>query len=356
MSSYLVPALQGLEPYTPGEQPQNRAYIKLNTNESPYPPSPKVLEAVDREAVSQLNLYSDPTNAPLKRAIAEVYGLKREQVFVGNGSDEVLALSFLAFVDEAHPAVMPEISYGLYPIYARLFRSAPIRLPLNEDYTLPVAQFCHVGKTVVLANPNAPTGICLPLSEVETIVASNPGHVVLIDEAYVDFGGETALPLLQKYDNLLIVRTFSKSRNLAGARLGYALAGEGVISDLERVRNSFHPYNINRLTMLAGVAAMRDGDYFEACRQKIIAQRRETADALKALGFQMTDSSANYLFVSHPTLTGKAYYERLKEKGVLVRYYDSPRLKNHVRVSIGSKEQMRQFLFKTREVLSEVGV
>ncbi|MDD3335057.1 MAG: histidinol-phosphate transaminase [Eubacteriales bacterium] len=354
MSDFLRPALQALEPYIPGEQPQTKGYIKLNTNESPFPPSPKVLDALDREQVSQLNLYSDPTNMPLKRAIAEYYGLKREQVFVGNGSDEVLAFSFLAFADEEHPATMPEISYGFYPVFAKLFQVKPHFIPLNDDFTVPVEKFCGVGTTVVLANPNAPTAIGLSLEDVEKIVSSNREHVVLIDEAYVDFDGETALPLLKEYPNLLIVRTFSKSRNLAGARLGYALAGEALINDLERVRGSFHPYNINRLSMLAGIEAMKDSDYFARCRRQIVLQRTETAEELEKLGFQLTRSSANFLFVKPPLLSGGEYYQRLKEKGVLVRYFDSPKLREYVRVSIGSKEQMRQFLLKTREILLEV--
>lgn len=354
MSRYLVPALGGLAPYVPGEQPQNREYVKLNTNESPFPPSPKVLKALNVDEAAKLNLYSDPSIMPLKQAIAENYGIETGQVFVGNGSDEVLGFAFLAFADGEHPVRMPDISYGLYSIFARLFRAEADIVPLNDDLTVPVEKFCNVGKMVALANPNAPTGIALSLGDVERIVRENRDHVVLVDEAYVDFGGETALPLINKYDNLLVVRTFSKSRSLAGARIGYAMASQGLIDDLERVRNSFHPYNVNRLSMLAGIEAMEDVAYFEACCQSVIAQREETAKALKALGFEMTDSRTNFLFVKHPALTGSEYYARLKEKGVLVRYFDTPRLKAYVRVTVGSAAQMAVLLAKTQEILREV--
>ncbi len=353
MSDFLVPALQGLAPYIPGEQPRNRDYVKLNTNENPYPPSPRVLEALNREEVGRLNLYSDPTALPLRRAIAEVYGVKPDNVFCGNGSDEVLGFSFLAFADEKHPVTIPEVSYGFYQVVARLFRVPPRVIPLNEDFTLPVGRFAEAGSTVVFANPNAPTGIVLPLEDVERIVKGNPEHVVLVDEAYVDFGGESALGLLDRYPNLLIVRTFSKSRSLAGARLGYAIANTPVIADLERVRNSFHPYNINRLSMLAGVEAMRDVRYFAECTQKIVSQREETSKELSALGFTLTQSAANFLFAAPPALTAREYYAALKARGVLVRCWDDPKLKEHVRISIGTREQMRRLMLETRAILNE---
>lgn len=353
MSDFLVPALQGLAPYIPGEQPQDRSYVKLNTNESPYPPSPRVLDALNRDQVGRLNLYSDPTALPLRRAIADNYHVKPENVFCGNGSDEVLAFSFLAFADAEHPVTIPEVSYGFYQVFARLFRVPPRVIGLNEDFTLPVQRFAEAGSMVVFANPNAPTGIALPLEDVERIVKGNPEHIVLVDEAYVDFGGESALSLLEKYPNLLIVRTFSKSRSLAGARLGYAIANAPVISDLERVRNSFHPYNINRLSMLAGVEAMRDTDYFADCTQRIISQRKETARELRALGFTMTESSANFLFAAHPSLTARDYYTALKARGVLIRCWDDPNLKEHVRITVGTREQMRRLMLETRAILDE---
>ncbi|MEG1890631.1 MAG: histidinol-phosphate transaminase [Clostridia bacterium] len=354
MSVFLLPALRGLEPYVPGEQPRDPRCVKLNTNESPYPPSPHVLDALSREQANQLNLYSDPTALPLRRAIAEVYGLQPENVFTGNGSDEVLAFAFLAYADAEHPVIIPEVSYGFYRVFAKLFGVEPTLVPVNEDFTLPVERFCHAHGMVVFANPNAPTGIALPLGEVERIVTSNAGQVVLVDEAYVDFGGESALALLERCPNLLIVRTFSKSRSLAGARLGYALAGSALIADLDRVRNSFHPYSINRLSMLAGIEAMRDRAYFTECTRKIIAQRAETAKELCALGFTMTASEANFLFAAHPRLSAKSYYEKLRERGVLVRCFGGALMREHVRITIGTREQMRRLVLETREILTEV--
>ncbi len=353
MSRFLRPALGALAPYVPGEQPQDKRYIKLNTNENPYPPAPGVMEAVSRAAVSQLNLYSDPTIAPLKQAIADRYGLQTENVFVTNGSDEALGFSFLAYADAEHPVTIPDISYGFYKVFAQLFQTQPNVIPLREDFTLPVEQFCGVDSMVVIANPNAPTGIALKLDEVERIVASNPEHVVLVDEAYVDFGGESALTLIDRYPNLLVVRTFSKSRSLAGARIGYAMGNPALIDDLERVRNSFHPYNINRLSMLAGVEAMKDAAYFEACCQKIIATRENTAKALKEMGFAMTESSTNFLFAAPPGISGREYYEKLKQRGVLVRYFGGERLSPYVRITIGTDEEMAVLLDKTRDILKE---
>lgn len=353
MSDFLVPALRSLKPYTPGEQPLDRQYLKLNTNESPYPPSPRVLEALDSAEVSSLNLYSDPEMRALHAAIAKTYGVKREHVFAGNGSDEVLALAFMAFADAAHPVTIPDISYGLYPIYARLFGAHANVVPLNDDLTLPVERFCDAGTTVVFANPNAPTGIAISCADVERILQSDPDHIVLVDEAYADFADENALSLLDRYPNLLIVRTYSKSRSLAGARLGYALGSAAVIDDLERVRCSFHPYSINRLSMLAGVEAMRDEAYFEHCVAQIRQARDEAAGELRGLGFLMTDSQANFLFIRHPQLSGQQVYEGLKARGVLVRYFDQPRLRDYVRVTVGTREQMRMVTLKLRELLMQ---
>lgn len=353
MSQFLRPALSALDPYVPGEQPQDKSYIKLNTNENPYPPAPGVMDVITREAVSQLKLYSDPTIAPLKQAIADRYGLLPENVFVTNGSDETLGFAFLAYADAEHPVTIPDISYGFYKVFAQLFQVAPRVIPLREDFTLPAEKFCGAGSMVVFANPNAPTGIALPLAEVEKIVDSNPDHVVLVDEAYVDFGGESALSLIDRYPNLLVVRTFSKSRSLAGARIGYALAQPALIDDLERVRNSFHPYNINRLSMLAGVEAMKDAAYFEDCCQKIITTRQRTAQDLRELGFTLTESSTNFLFAAPNVISGREYYEKLKDRGVLVRYFGSERLSPYVRITIGTDEEMDALLCNTKEILKE---
>ena len=298
MSDFLIPALAGLDPYVPGEQPQAAG----TSSSTPT----KVLSSLAQRAGRAQPRGSLPPQPLLRphgpaasRAIADTYGLSPDNVFCGNGSDEVLGFSFLAFADGAHPVTFPAVSYGFYRVFANLFRVPTNAVPLREDFTVPVEPFLGTGGMVVLAS-NAPTGIALPLAEVERIVRANPDHIVLVDEAYVDFGGESALPLLESCPNLLIVRTFSKSRSLAGARLGYALANAPVIDDLNRVRCSFHPYNINRLSMLAGIEAMRDTAYFESCVQSVVRQRGETAAELRGLGFSMTDSRANFLFAAHP--------------------------------------------------------
>lgn len=354
MSDFIIPALKSLEPYVPGEQPRDGEYIKLNTNESPYPPSPRVLDALNRDKAASLNLYSDPTMQPLKLAIAERYGVSPDCVFAGNGSDEVLAIAFTAYADAGHPVVIPDISYGLYDVHARLFRVPPRVVPLNDDFTLPVERFINAEGMVAFANPNAPTGIALKTAEVERIARGNPSRVVLVDEAYADFAEESALPLLHNYPNLLIVRTFSKSRSLAGARLGYALSSPELIDDMERVRNSFHPYSINSLSMLAGVEAMRDDAYFVECVEGIKRVREESAEELRALGFELTPSEANFLFAAHPALSGRELYEGLKARGVLVRYFDTARLRRHVRITVGSRWQMRALTDAVKDILTEV--
>ncbi len=339
MSEFLRPALQTLKPYVPGEQPQDKRYIKLNTNESPLPPSPEVLRAIEREA-GALNLYPDPLCGRLIASIAQEYGLQSENVFVGNGSDEVLGFAFMAFGRPDQEVVFPEISYGFYPVYADLYGLPARPVALNPDWTLPVEPFCGAGGMVAIANPNAPTSIAAPRNALERIIASNPAHVVLIDEAYIDFGGESCLPLLDRYPNLLIVRTFSKSRSLAGGRLGYALANAALVDDLNRVKNSFHPYSVDRLTAAAGEAAMRDKAYFAKTVSQIADTRRATAERLRSLGFVMPDSSTNFLFVRHPRLTGAQIYRTLRDNGVLVRYFGGDKLAEYARITIGVPSDM----------------
>ncbi|MEA5144773.1 MAG: histidinol-phosphate transaminase [Candidatus Limiplasma sp.] len=353
MSKYLLPRLNALDPYVPGEQPQDRRYIKLNTNESPFAPSPRVLAALDTEAVGRMNLYPDPIARVLRETIATEYGLTPDNVFVGNGSDEVLGFAFMAYADETRGATIPDVSYGFYRVYAQLYRVTPTIVPLNADFTLPVERFLAQHQLVAIANPNAPTSLALAYGDVERIVAGNPDSIVLMDEAYIDFGGETCLPLLAQYPNLLIVRTYSKSRSLAGGRLGYALASPAIIEDLNRIKNSFHPYNINTLTMLAGIEAMRDRPYFKACVQGIQAERARSTQAHRALGFTVLDSAANFLFASPPGMDGRTYYEKLKARGVLVRFLSQPTLENYVRITVGSPEQMRALLDATAQILGE---
>ncbi|PWM70656.1 MAG: histidinol-phosphate transaminase [Bacillota bacterium] len=349
MSKFLAEALQSLTPYTPGEQPQGGAFIKLNTNENPYFPSRYAVSKITEKTLDDLRLYSDPTSADLRGSIAAHYGVSAKNVAVGNGSDEILAFAFRAFAQNG--ACFPDITYGFYKVFAALFGAEAEEIPLNADFTVDIKKYFNKNKCVVLANPNAQTGIALPLSAIEEIVRSNPENVVVIDEAYVDFGGESAAELIGRYDNLLVVQTFSKSRSLAGARVGFALGCESLISDLERVKYSFNPYNVNRLSALLAGAAMEDKSYFSDSVEKIKRTREETARELKTMGFTVLSSSANFLMASCDRIGGGKLYEELKARGVLVRHFGDERIENFVRVSIGTPEQMRVFLQKTKEIL-----
>lgn len=350
MSRFFSEKYASLTPYTPGEQPRERKFVKLNTNESPFRPSPRAIAAA-AEAAKNLNLYSDPTCKALTDKASEIFGVKPEQVVFTNGSDDALNFAFMAFCDAEHPAVFPDITYGFYKVFAGLNGVPYEEKPLKEDFTVCVEDYLNCGRTVFLANPNAPTGIALPLSDIERIVASNPDNVVIIDEAYIDFGGESALPLIDKYDNLLVIQTFSKSRSLAGGRLGMAFGCEALIRDLNTIRYSTNPYNINSMTMAAGVGALEDMDYFRANCETIRENRAWTAEALKALDFQMTDSSANFLFVTCPFIPGKVMYLTLKERGILVRHFDTPRLSEYLRITVGSMEQMKTLIETLEELL-----
>jgi len=330
---------RSLVPYVPGEQPRDRQFIKLNTNENPYPPSPAAVAAIAKEAAS-LRLYPDPTCAALRRALAEDLGVSPEQVFVGNGSDEVLALAFQAFFDPDRPIRFADVTYSFYPVFAALCGLTWEEVPLNGDFTLPLAPFLAPSGGVVVANPNAPTGLTLPLAEVEAILAADPARVVIVDEAYVDFGGVSALPLLEKFENLLIVRTFSKSRSLAGLRVGFALGRRDLIAALETVKDSFNSYPVDRLAQAGALAAVEDRVYFQETAARIVAARDSAAQALRSLGFRVTDSAANFLFISHPRVPARTLQENLRERGILVRWWDKPRIDNYLRVSVGTEEDM----------------
>ena len=351
MSKYLSPRLSAVTPYTPGEQPQDQQYIKLNTNESPYLPSPAVVAAVSEHEVEKLRLYSDPACTDLLRMAAAHFGLKPEQIMPGNGSDENLFFALRAFCDEQHPLAYADITYGCYGVWCGLMHIPSHILPLKEDFTLDPKDYYGLGETIVIANPNAPTGLALPRSAIEGILKANPDNVVIVDEAYVDFGGESCVPLIDQYDNLLVVQTFSKSRQLAGARLGLAMGNAALIADLNRVKFSLNPYNINRLTLKAGAAALEDTAYFEKTRAAIIETREQTKAALRARGFAVLDSRSNFLFASTERKDGGALYRTLKEKGVLVRHFDAPRIANWLRITIGTPEQMQVLLNKLDEIL-----
>ena len=349
MSRFLNEQYQSLEAYTPGEQPRDMQYIKLNTNESPYPPAPSVVEAMTKQQVELLRLYSDPTAKGLKDKLAGLYGVKPENVFISNGSDEVLNFTFMAF--GGNGAVFPDISYGFYEVYADLYAINAEKIPLESDFSIDYRKYCGKNKLVVIANPNAPTGMTIPVWQIEEIVKTNPDAVVLIDEAYVDFGGETCLPLIVKYDNLLVTRTFSKSRCLAGGRLGYAFASPEIIADLEKIKYSTNPYNINRLTLLLGEKTVEaEGYYQEKCRE-IEETRAWTTAQLKELGFTVLPSKANFIFVKTDKMDGGELYKTLKARGILVRHFTNHRICQFNRVTIGTREQMQTFVNTVKEVL-----
>ena len=352
MSRFLDVRYQQLVPYTPGEQPQNQVFIKLNTNDCPYPPSPKVKEALSAKEIDDLRLYSDPEAKKLCKAIADHYGLNPNQVLPANGSDEVLAFAFLAFCGEKSVA-FPAISYGFYPVFAELLSVQARAIPLQKDFTINLKDYLIPGENVVIANPNAPTGLALSLQQIETILQAHPDDVVLIDEAYVDFGAESAVSLLERYENLLVVQTFSKSRALAGQRVGFALGSEQLISDLKSMKYSFNPYNLDRLAILAGTAAMEDNGYFDSCRSRIMKTREKTAAALKAAGFEMTDSLANFIFVRYPGISGAELQQSLREKGVLIRRFDTDSIRDYLRVTIGSEEEMETFVSAILKAVEE---
>ncbi|WP_288545342.1 histidinol-phosphate transaminase, partial [uncultured Clostridium sp.] len=398
MSRFLSKASESLLPYTPGEQPQGRKFIKLNTNECPYPPSPKVAEAIlagyeeiaagcgtagaadmaeqaetagcgcnagateagkmaEKAArvmppeLANLRLYSDPEERVLIEAIADHYGVGTNQVIAGNGSDEILGFAFRAFCDQNAPLQFADLTYGFYPALCGLYGIPFKVVPLEEDFTLNIEPYKNCGNNVIIANPNAPTGMNLPLSAIEEVAASNPDRVVMVDEAYVDFGGESCVSLLPKYENLVIIQTFSKSRSLAGARVGFAIANPELIADMNRIKYSFNPYNVNRLSILAGAAAMRDWDYTKECTGRICKTREKTTEALRALGFTVLDSKTNFIFAKSGDMPGKVYFDGLREAGILVRRWDSERIKDYVRISIGSEEEMETFVEETKKLV-----
>ncbi len=350
MSRFFSKKYEALIPYTPGEQPRDQKYIKLNTNESPFPPSPSVEKAV-REEVEKLRLYSDPECKLLAEKFAERYDIKPENVILTNGSDEVLNFAFMAFSDKDNPIAFPDITYGFYSVFAELNGIPYKEIPLADDFSVKAYDYIGIGKNIVIANPNAPTGMTLSLSEIEKIVKSNPDNVVIIDEAYVDFGGESAVKLTKKYDNLLVTGTFSKSRSLAGARLGFGIGNAALISDLHTIRYSTNPYNINRLTMVAGYRAICDDDYYMNNAKTIMENRVYTREKLEKMGFSVLPSSANFLFAESDKIDGETLYLELKKRGVLIRHFTKERIKNFNRITIGTREEMDIFISNVADIM-----
>ena len=350
MSRFFSEKYASLTPYTPGEQPKDMQYVKLNTNESPFPPSPAVTAAAAEQS-GKLQLYSDPESTALREKLAQVYGVKPSQVLATNGSDEVLNFAFMAFADEKSPLAFPDISYGFYPVFAELNHIPYTQIPLEDDFSIDPADYMGINKTIVIANPNAPTGLCLSLAQIEEIVKTNPNNVVIIDEAYVDFGAESAVALINRYDNLLVTQTFSKSRSMAGARLGFGIGNEKLIADLNTIKYSTNPYNVNRMTEFAGVAALEDNAYYMENAKTIMANRQWTKDQLEKLGFTVLDSKANFLFAKSDRVDGEQLYLQLKKRGVLVRHFTKPRIAPYVRITVGTAEQMQILVDNIKKIL-----
>lgn len=345
--------IRRVEPYVPGEQPNFPDMIKLNTNENPYPPSPRVTEALERCTLESLRLYPDPTSHKLNKAIANRYGLEENQVFTGVGSDDVIAMCFLTFFNSQKPLLFPDITYAFYPVWAEMLRIPYELVPLNEDFEIVKEDYFRENGGIIFPNPNAPTGALLPLEAIEEILQKNPDSIVMVDEAYIDFGGASAVPLIQKYDNLLVVQTFSKSRALAGMRIGYAMGNAELIKALHDVKYSFNSYTMNRQVIEAGAAAVEDEEYFQSIVQKIIATRERAKKEFAALGFKFQDSMSNFLFVTHPECEAKELFEALKEKHIFVRYLKGARTNNYLRITIGTDEEMDALFAFLREYLKK---
>ncbi len=351
MKNFLSDKAKSIEPYTPGEQPKDKKYIKLNTNESPYPPSPNVKKVITESSFDDLRLYPDPNVSDLKKEISKLYNIKENNIFIGNGSDEILAFSFMAFFNRGDKVYYPNITYSFYSVYSSLFDLNEQKIPLKDDFTIDINNYKNLDSGIFIANPNAPTGLLLSLKEIEEILINNKDNIVIIDEAYIDFGGESAYKLIDKYCNLLVIQTFSKSRALAGMRLGFAIGDENLIQGLKNIKYSFNSYTINRLSILAAIEAIKDKKYFEESVNKIINTRERMKIQLKELDFKVLDSKSNFLFISHKNMFAEKLYLKLRDNGILVRYFKSNIIDNYIRVTIGTDEEMDAFIKKLKEIL-----
>ena len=351
MSRFFSEKYLDLEPYVPGEQPKNQQNIvKLNTNENPYPPLPEVAKAV-AEASSKLYLYSDTECVELRKALAKRLDVSTDELLMTNGSDEILNFAFMAFCDKHTPAYFADITYGFYPVFAAINRVPYEVIPLKEDLTIDITDYYHKAGTIFIANPNAPTAIALRAREIEEILKRNPYNVVVVDEAYVDFGAESCVPLIRRYDNLLVTQTFSKSRSMAGARLGMGIGNPDLIRDLNTVKFSTNPYNVNMLTSAAGVASLRHDEYNRENSLKIMDTRDQYGRILRGMGFEMTESQTNFFFACHPAISGEKLYLELKKRGVLIRHFNVERIKDYNRITIGTPEQMDRLVEEIKAIL-----
>ncbi|WP_010324280.1 histidinol-phosphate transaminase [Marinobacterium stanieri] len=344
MSRFWSPSIQSLVPYTPGEQPQVEGLVKLNTNENPYPPAPAVRDVLDQFDTSRLRLYPDPESALLKQSLAHTHGLNTNQVFIGNGSDEVLALTFMALLRQDKPLLLPETTYSFYNVYIDLYGIEARHIELTDDFRIDLSQYQQPNGGIIFANPNAPTGISVPLSEIRALLESNTDSVVVVDEAYVDFGAESATALIDQYPNLLVTQTFSKSRSLAGLRIGCAFGHADLIEALERVKNSFNSYPLDMLAQAVAVASLEDENYFRSRLDQVIATREWTNEQLQTLGFEVLPSHTNFVFASHPNVSGAELMAYLRENKILVRHFTKPRIENHLRITIGTDDEMQALI------------
>ena len=352
MSQYWSRIVRELKPYVPGEQPKENLFIKLNTNENPYPPSPRVLDAIVRAADSSLRRYPDPNCEALKQTVADYYSVNKANVFVGNGSDEVLALSFISFFKQSQPILFPDISYSFYEVYCSIFEIENIHIPLTEDFSIALQAYKRPNGGIIFPNPNAPTGRLLSLTQIKKLLDQNGESVVIVDEAYIDFGGDTAIELIGEYPNLLVAQTFSKSRSLAGLRVGAALGSESLIEGLERAKNAFNSYPLDRLAMVGAIEAIRDEAYFRATCKKVMETRARSVSALLKMGFSIVPSMANFIFIRPTGIPARELYERLKREKILVRYFDKPRIDGYLRVTIGTDVEMQTFIEKTARIVA----
>ena len=354
MSVFWSSVVHSLTPYTPGEQPKLPNLIKLNTNENPYGPSPRVIEALKAEAAHTLRLYPDPNADRLKAAVASCYGVTPKQVFVGNGSDEVLAHTFLALLKHSQPLLFPDITYSFYPVYCKLYEVPYKTVPLTDEFEIRLEDYAQPNGGIIFPNPNAPTGRPVSLSDIEELLRRNTESVVALDEAYVDFGGESAVPLIDSYPNLLVIHTLSKSRSLAGLRVGFAMGHPALIEGLERLKNSFNSYPLDRFAIAGAVEALEDREYFEKTRNAIIRTRTALVENLRAFGFEVLPSAANFVFVRHPQRDATELCRLLRERSIIVRHFRLPRIEQYIRITVGTNEECAALIEALREILDKV--
>lgn len=351
MSRFWSKIVQDLEPYVPGEQPKIEGLIKLNTNENPYPPSPKALEAIRRATDETLRLYPDPVSAELRETIAATFDLGSENIFVGNGSDEVLAHTFMGLLKQDGPLLFPDITYSFYPVYCGLYGIEAKKIPLGDDMSVDIEAYSGPAGAIILPNPNAPTGIALPLSDIRKLAEADRNRLLVVDEAYIDFGGETAAALVPEFDNILVIRTFSKSYSLAGSRVGFAIGQRPLIDALERVKDSFNSYPLDRLAQAAATAAWKDRDWFEATRSRIIMSRNQLTTDLTELGFEVLPSAANFVFARHSAHGGASLAAALRTEAILVRHFNKPRISDYLRITVGTEDDCNRLIEVLRKIL-----